>query len=190
MKFLDVQNFATLSSHLSGTRDGQRIVCQLESYSCKPAGVDKKIYKEYNFTNGHSPDEQLALSPPQTINYPAATAQTANRKTVYYLLSTLNASFPDYDFVDIDSRQFSREPSLDIVVNSVNNTLRETIGDEFLAIQNDLWGAIDAEIELPNCEIYSYISLDDSDPFGEEGVVYVIHVIWKCVASVLKFRAG
>lgn len=173
MKFLDVQNFATLSSHLSGTRDGTRIVCQLESYSCKPAGVDKKIYKEYNFQNGASPDQLLALSPPQTVTYPEMAAQTTNRKTMYHLLCTLNASFPDYDFRDVDSRQFSKEPDLQMVMNSVNNTLRETIGDVFQLVQNELWSAIDAEIELQNCEIYSYIPLDDSDPFGEEGVVYV-----------------
>jgi hypothetical protein len=174
MKFLEVPNFATLSAHLSGTREGTRISCQIESYSLKPAGVDKKMYKDYNFTNGHSPDQMLALSPPQTTMFSTSADQMTNRKTVYHLLCTLNAAFPDYDFQHVDSKQFSKEPSLELVINSVNNTLRETNRDAFLAVQSELWAAIDHEIELPNCEIYSYIPMDDSDPFGEEGVVYVV----------------
>lgn len=173
MKFLEVPNFATLSAHLSGTREGTRINCQIESYSLKPAGMDKKMYKDYNYTNGHSPDQMLALSPPQTTIFATSSDQMTNRKTIYHLLCTLNAAYPDYDFQHVDSKQFSKEPNLELVINAVNNTLRETNRDACLAVQSEIWAAIDSEIELSNCEIYSYIPQDDSDPFGEEGVVYV-----------------
>nr|XP_053635174.1 repressor of RNA polymerase III transcription MAF1 homolog [Cherax quadricarinatus] len=38
-----------------------------------------------------------------------------NRKTLFYLISTLNAAFyPDYDFSNASSQEFSREPSLEV----------------------------------------------------------------------------
>lgn len=40
---------------------------------------------------------------------------TISRKTVFYLITTLNASFhPDYDFTDAKSNHFSKEPSLNV----------------------------------------------------------------------------
>ena len=41
-----------------------------------------------------------------------------SRKTLFYLVSTLNASFyPDYDFSNADSLEFSKEPSVQVVDN-------------------------------------------------------------------------
>ena len=38
---------------------------------------------------------------------------TISRKTLFYLIATLNAAFePDYDFSDAKSHEFSKEPSL------------------------------------------------------------------------------
>jgi len=40
---------------------------------------------------------------------------TISTKTLFYLISTLNASFyPDYDFSNAKSGEFSREPSLQV----------------------------------------------------------------------------
>lgn len=40
---------------------------------------------------------------------------TIPTKTLFYLISTLNASFnPDYDFSNAKSEEFSREPSIDV----------------------------------------------------------------------------
>ena len=40
---------------------------------------------------------------------------TISTKTLFYLISTLNASFyPDYDFSNAKSSEFSREPSLQV----------------------------------------------------------------------------
>jgi len=43
---------------------------------------------------------------------------TISTKTLVYLISTLNASFAEYDFSDAKSEEFSKEPSLQ--VSSVN----------------------------------------------------------------------
>ncbi len=39
---------------------------------------------------------------------------TISRKTLFYLISTLNAAFPDYDFSDAKSSEFVKEPSLNV----------------------------------------------------------------------------
>lgn len=43
---------------------------------------------------------------------------TISTKTLFYLISTLNASFnPDYDFSKAKSEEFSREPSVQVSRN-------------------------------------------------------------------------
>jgi hypothetical protein len=43
---------------------------------------------------------------------------TISRKTLFYLISTLNAAFSDYDFSDAKSSEFSKEPSLQVIIHS------------------------------------------------------------------------
>jgi hypothetical protein len=63
----------------------------------KRAGSDKKLYKELNQQYeelSKSPDSQEALS---TSPFGPLSLSTS-RRTFISLISTLNASFPDYDF--------------------------------------------------------------------------------------------
>lgn len=49
---------------------------------------------------------------------------TISRKTLFYLIATLNAAFhPDYDFSDAKSHEFSKEPSLQVWEALVKITL-------------------------------------------------------------------
>ena len=41
---------------------------------------------------------------------------TIARKTLFYLISTLNSAFPDYDFTDAKAEEFCREPSIQVAV--------------------------------------------------------------------------
>ena len=113
---------------------------RIESYSCKMIGTEKQFYKRFNFSEeGRTPRTLEALSPP-TAGYggyslsPTQTrysrsfsggsrssdeeevtlCDTISRKTLFYLISTLNAAFPDYDFSDARSGEFSKEPSLQV----------------------------------------------------------------------------
>jgi len=53
---------------------------------------------------GHSPGSEAGVL-----------CDTISTKTLFYLISTLNASFyPDYDFSNAKSSEFSREPSLQV----------------------------------------------------------------------------
>lgn len=78
-----------------------------------------------------------------------------SKKTLFYLISTLNASFqPDYDFTNTNSSEFSREPSLDFVIKSVDNFLASV--DNYSKLKQQLWDTIDKEINLNECEYYRY----------------------------------
>uniref|UniRef100_A0A8C0EBL3 Repressor of RNA polymerase III transcription MAF1 homolog n=1 Tax=Bubo bubo TaxID=30461 RepID=A0A8C0EBL3_BUBBB len=111
-----------------------------------------------------------------------------SRKTLFYLIATLNESFrPDYDFSAAKSHEFSREPSLNWVVNAVNCSLFSAVREDFNALKPHLWDAVDEEICLSECDIYSrtrghlshtsschcsYNPDLDSDPFGEDGSLW------------------
>ncbi|CAJ0928357.1 unnamed protein product [Ranitomeya imitator] len=61
---------------------------------------------------------------------------------------------PDYDFSAARSHEFSREPSLNWVVNAVNSSLVSALGEDFTSLKPDLWDAVDEEICLSECDIY------------------------------------
>ena len=115
---------------------------RVESYSCKMAGDPKKLYKQLRNEPGTDPRDLEILGPSQTkspthtytlMNSPPAVihsnplarsissddesplAKTIPRKTVIFLISTLNASFePDYEFSSCTSQDFSRETNVDV----------------------------------------------------------------------------
>ena len=97
--------------------------------------TDKQMYKKFNAdAEGRSPHSLEALSPPQNglggYSFgPRQRTRTMSsshssdeddlcdvipRKTLFYLLSTLNAAFVDYDFSDTRASEFSKEPSLQV----------------------------------------------------------------------------
>jgi Maf1 regulator len=93
------------------------------------AGGDKQMYKRFNSSeSGVKPNDLQALSPPQTVlavspysrsisgDEESPLCDTISRKTLFYLIATLNAAFyPDYDFSDTSSHEFSKEPSLQVM---------------------------------------------------------------------------
>lgn len=188
MKLLENSRFEQINSALNMQLETSRIEGRIESYSCKMAGNDKKLFKLISQEGGVGPLDLQALSPPQTVlsHSPSKYSKsfgsvesegylcdTIPTKTLFYLISTLNASFnPDYDFSNAKSEEFSREPSIDWVVNTVDTQLDAAAGELFSGLKQTLWAAIDEEINLQDCEIYSYNPDLISDPFGEEGSIW------------------
>ncbi|XP_077410480.1 repressor of RNA polymerase III transcription MAF1 homolog [Vanacampus margaritifer] len=184
MKLLENSSFEALSSRLCAETGESRILGRIESYSCKMAGDDKHMFKQ--FCQEGEPHILEALSPPQSASAasPELLAKSAEdgdnplsdkccRKTIFYLITTLNESFrPDYDFSAARAHEFSREPSLNWVANAVNSSLFSAVGEGFNSLGPELWNAIDQEINLPACDIYSYNPDLDSDPFGEDGSLW------------------
>lgn len=129
----------------------------------KSAGSDKKLFKQLehkynNHNNGTdltagsvSPDELQIVSPFGRLD------ESAPRKTFFYLLATLNASFPEHDFSDVRPDQFSKQPSLDLVINSVNTTLfnlgNDFIVNEYRYVEDDIY------LLIYTAYIHIYISI-------------------------------
>lgn len=100
-------------------------------------------------------------------------ADKINRKTLFYLISTLNAAFyPDYDFSNASSQEFSREPSVEWVMRTVQKQMMAVARAEFMAVESELWAALDSAICLRECEIYSYNPDQTSDPYSEDGCLW------------------
>jgi hypothetical protein len=72
--------------------------------------------------------------------------QTTNfRKTLFHLISTLNAAFPDYDFSDAKADEFTKEPSLQVSIFSLKSVLFKPpvgtyTGRNFLPFAATFWG--------------------------------------------------
>nr|CAG4644255.1 EOG090X0C93 [Lepidurus arcticus] len=194
MKLLESSRFEAINSALTISTGDCNIIGRIESYSCKLAGTDKQLYKRFNNSEqGLTPRDLQALAAPSVLGVSPNSStvgghysrsisgdeegplcDTISRKTLFYLIATLNATFhPDYDFSHASSEEFSREPSMQWVMNNVDNNLSATAGDHYNAkLRGQLWSAIDEEICLKECDIYSYNPDLASDPFGEDGCLW------------------
>uniref|UniRef100_U5EU43 Repressor of RNA polymerase III transcription MAF1 n=1 Tax=Corethrella appendiculata TaxID=1370023 RepID=U5EU43_9DIPT len=185
MKLLESTRFEAINNALAIQTGDSTIFGRIESYSCKMAGNDKQLYKR--FTSEQSPSDLQALSPPQTLqdlspqilrgslsgDEGVMLCDTISRKTLFYLIATLNAAFePDYDFSDAKSHEFSKEPSLQWVMNSIETNLSAVAGEQYHNLRTPLWSTIDDEISVQDCDIYSYNPDLNSDPFGEPGSLW------------------
>ena len=193
MKLLESTALEALNSALSFETGQYKIIGRVESYSCKMAGSDKRLYKTMTSESGTDPHQLQTLSPPQSTSCYSMSptkggiysrsegdgsdggegghlCDTISRRTLFYLIATLNASFnPDYDFSNAKSEEFSKEPSISLVKNSVDsNFLSSAAHSAYTVLRGQLWAAIDGEINLSQTDVYSYNPDLNSDPFGED----------------------
>ncbi|CRL00749.1 CLUMA_CG014005, isoform A [Clunio marinus] len=186
MKLLESTRFEAINNALTIQTGDTTIFGRIESYSCKMAGNDKQLYKRF-ISSEQSASDLQALSPPQTLadmspyfgrgsysgDEGVTLCDTISRKTLFYLIATLNSTFePDYDFSDAKSHEFSKEPSIQLIMNSIDSNLSAVAGEQYTQLQNPLWSTIDDEIQLNDCDIYSYNPDLNSDPFGEPGSLW------------------
>ena len=191
MKLLQNSLFDSVSAALSTQRDNINIKCNLESYSCKMTAKDKKYYKDL-LPHGQQATSIEALSRSEAEIQQILNGLTSNsfysntrgsniteslpplvtRKTLFYLKSALNISFPDYNFHQVRSEEFSYEPSLSWVVENVNSNMSTLLGAAFARQASYFWKCIDDEIRLNDCSIYSYHPDLESGPFAEEGSLW------------------
>jgi len=169
MKFLDLPSLESLQ--LNEDLGDSTLVSKIEAYSCKRVGSDKKLSRslEQQYCNkdlSQSPSErELSTSPFGSLT------EVSSRKTLSYLLATLNASYVDYDFTRVRPEQFSKE-SVNSVVSKIDSTLSAALNSDYLHLRDKMWGCFDQEIELRNCDVYSYMPDHLDDPFTEEGIVW------------------
>lgn len=209
-QYLPIREFDDVTNALNFDTADCHVVGGCDLYTTKAAGSDKKLYKNIE----HSLESQYesllrfsaSLSPPQASSAAASLnlsrsspfgslSQISSRRTFAYLIATLNASHPDYDFSHLlRPSDFRREKSLRSIMNTLDTTLynlRPRAGSAFSGPAHwsssivvpapttpvsqqwnpKMWQAIDKEMCLKECSIYSYAP--EEDPYdGEEGAIW------------------
>lgn len=164
MKFLTIPRLQSLTSALNHVDCGDVILhCRVECYSCKAAGTDKRLGKQLErqwsteITNTTSP----SLSPTMSPLGPITEAQT--RKLLLSLITTMNASFPDYDFSNLRPEQFSHELSIMSVIYECKTLFLQSLEAIHSGITCEFINAISETIDLSTSELYVYNPDYDGD---------------------------
>lgn len=189
-----------------------QVIGGCDVYTTKAAGADKKLYKNIestletqyasllSFSASLSASQVIAAG--SSLNLSRASpfgplSQISSRRTFAYLIATLNASHPDYDFSHLlRPSDFRREKSLKKVINTIDTTLynlrpkpsssfpdepphwSNTVSENLPSTPNGsdkwnplMWRLIDNEMSLKECTVYCYAP--EEDPYdGEEGSLW------------------
>lgn len=94
---------------------------------------------------------------------------TIAQKTLFHLISLLNASYTDYNFTDAKGEDFQRVHEYETVKMCVRSKLAALVRDKRL---QQLWSTIEGEIHPKECMIYSYKSDAHMDAFNEDGILW------------------
>lgn len=210
MKFLPLSEFEDVTSALNFETPDCNVVGGCDLYTTKAAGPDKKLYK--NIENSlESQYESLlrlsaSLSPPNvsqaavSLNLSRSSpfgplSEHSSRRTYAYMIATLNASHPDYDFSHLlRPSDFRRERSLKKVMNTIDTTLfglrprmprdatpptpSSSSSPRMTATTHSwgprMWKIIDEQMSLKECSIYCYAP--EEDPYdGEDGAIWSLN---------------
>jgi hypothetical protein len=210
MKFLPLRDFDDVTSALNFSTPDCHVIGGCDLYTTKAAGSDKKLYRniENSLESQYSSLLRLSasVSPPgdlsaSSINLSRSSpfgpmSQVSSRRTFAYLIATLNASHPDYDFSHIlRPADFRKERSLKSVINAVDSTLynlwpssgmtlhvpsqtsyatASSAPQTSVAWGPQMWTMIDKEMTLRDCTVYCWAPPDD--PFeGEQGAIWSLN---------------
>eukprot|EP00775_Hariotina_reticulata_P010161 gene10161-10320_t len=182
MKFLDLSPLARINSFLDNVDVGDYVVQgDLEAYSCKLAGFDKKLSRSLD--QEVQQVSQIGTSPLELSRSPVGPlTDPSSRKTLIYLILTLNHIYPDYDFSQLRAHHFRKEVGVsraeelvDTHLIEVSKVWENTPGFGEAPFLDTLWSAIDEAIDLKDCDVYSYKSDGETDPFGEQATVWTFN---------------
>lgn len=199
MKYLPVQDFEAVTSALNFNTPDCNVTGGCDLYTTKSTGSDKKLYKniDKDLNSQHeallklgaslSPPEReqmLATSPSmQLFSHSSAfgpLSELTSRRTFAYLIATLNASHPHYDFSNVlRPGDFKRERNLRRVMINLDSILQNvrpsfeaksygsSLGSDTASVWGpQCWALVDKEMRLNECTIFSYHP--DTDPFEED----------------------
>mmetsp|Transcript_24425 Transcript_24425/g.35893 ORF Transcript_24425/g.35893 Transcript_24425/m.35893 type:complete len:230 (+) Transcript_24425:63-752(+) len=164
MKYLENAGLEYFSNFLTGREMGGCVLDgRIEAFSCKRAGEDKRLSKvlEAKMVEemSHSPPSRKRSTSLGDLN------EVSTRRLLIDLISTLNASFPDYDFSTVSPEAFVQR-DLKYALHCANSHLAELTASN-PSILEEMWNSIDEVISLRNCEIYSYVPDMNEDPFSD-----------------------
>lgn len=203
MKFIHFPDFDAVASALNFDTPDCHVLGGCDLYTTKAAGSDKKLYRNID-KSLESQHESLvrmssSFSPPdESLNLSRASpfgplSQISSRRTFAYLIATLNASHPDYDFSHIlRPSDFRMERNLRTVMSTIDSTLYNLRPSPSMSLQfpsymaasaqngtdqawgPQMWTHIDNEMALKDCCIYAYEPMED--PYeGEEGTIWSLN---------------
>jgi len=174
MKFLEDVALSRLNAFLNNVNVGDYVVQgALAAYSCKLAGIDKKLSRslEQEVVN------MMATSPQSLSTSPVGPlTDSSSRKTLIYLILTLNHMYPDYDFSNLRAHHFTKETGVSNAKDDIDSLLLESskvweanVGAGVTPLLEELWQAINDVISLIDCDVYSYKAVAEGDPFCDDG---------------------
>ncbi|XP_071716047.1 uncharacterized protein [Rutidosis leptorrhynchoides] len=193
MKYLEYTPFERINAFLDQLNLGERTIngC-IEAYSCKHTGTDKRLSlsleNEILDHIGNSPDVDSESS----VEY---LSSRSSRKTLIYLILTLNHMYPDYDFSAVKAHQFFTEETwegfrqiFDSYMSDASKEWMETNEDS--SLMETLFKALDEVINLAECEVYSYDPNSDADPSIEKGSLWSYNFFFynRKLKRVVSFR--
>jgi AP-1 complex subunit sigma 1/2 len=206
-QYLPVQDFEAVTSALNYNTPDCHVTGGCDLYTTKSTGSDKKLYKsiDKDLSSQHAALIKLgaSLSPPDRQHMLATShsmqlfsrssafgplSELSSRRTFAYLIATLNASHPHYDFSHVlRPGDFSRQKNLRNVMVNLDSILQnvrpgfeaKSYSSSLGSDSNSVWGPhcwslIDKEMRLNECTIFSYNP--DVDPFEEdESAIWAVH---------------
>ena len=212
MKYIPVREFDDVTDALNFDTVDLHIIGGCDLYTTKASGDDRKLYKNVldtlesqhksvlRFSASLSPLQARAAASSLNLTRSSpfgSLSQLSSRRTFAYLIATLNASHPDYDFSHLlRPSDFRREKSLRSVMNTLDTTLynlrprpmnsltsgtQQWYSDTNVTVPStpggsqawspQMWRIIDAEMELKDCSIYRYSP--EEDPYeADEGAIW------------------
>jgi hypothetical protein len=156
MKLIDVPVLTDLNMLFnSASCDGVELRLRLELYSCKATAATRNLARSFD-------DERQLVKAAAALD--SDTALALNRKTLLFLLDTLNEALPDFDFSHTKVDQFQLLPSAAHVRAQIDAQLASCVPAYAAAYAERLWAAVAAELDaLDELEIYTYVG---DDPFA------------------------
>ena len=149
----------------------------------KLAGQDKKSFGVIET----DVVEELSSSPNLYSTSPVGPLTDAHsRKTLIYLILTLNQAYPDHDFSNLRPNNFSKEVGVPECKEKIDQMLYD-VGKVYdqtrlyggpscsggsLPFSDELWKCINSAIELQDVDVYSYAAINDGDPFDGDGSLW------------------
>ncbi|KAJ5235682.1 uncharacterized protein N7469_004850 [Penicillium citrinum] len=209
MKFLPLPELEDVTSSMNFDTADCHIAGGCDLYTTKAARSDRKLYNHIEQSLEAQYESILrlsaSLSPPnahdaaETLNLSRSSpfgplSEHSSRRTFAYLIATLNASHPDYDFSHVlRPTDFRRERYLKRVMNTVNSTLfnlrpREsidlspsspaTLSGSYNASTSSwgprMWRTVDEHMSLKECSVYSYSPEEDPSD-ADDGAIWSLH---------------
>ncbi|KAF7808795.1 repressor of RNA polymerase III transcription MAF1-like protein [Senna tora] len=181
MKFLEFASLDRLNDFLSNLNMGERTIkgC-LEAYTCKHAGLDKKLSHRLSLSLDNEICDYLGKSSDtDSSSPPEYVSSRSSRRTLVYLVLTLYHMYPDYEFSAVRAHQFFAEESWDSFKQIFDTYMLEA-SKEWLetnggvSLLEALYKALDEAVQLSDCEIYSYDPDSEADPLVERGAINLV----------------